>query len=176
MIKRNFLGLFSFFTLIFSSTLQEAFDNSEPFGNYDKYIILSQDMIYTGGIGIYEGKIFIDGNGAIIDLIDGSGIWVYSTEDSPSQLDIQYTTIINGAYYGINYSGNSSGKIVNCNFINNDFGAKFFDTCSVVIENSNFIQSATYAIGLYTLEPNIEISYSNFWNNLGGDLQENCPG
>ena len=26
------------------------------------------------------------------------------------------------------------------------------------------------------MEPNIEVSYCNFWENADGDLQENCPG
>ena len=57
-------------------TLQEAFDNASPANGYDKYLELETGMIYTGGIGIYEGDVFIDCKEAIIDLEDGNGIWI----------------------------------------------------------------------------------------------------
>ena len=43
-------------------------------------------MIYTGEVGIYEGDIFIEGNGAIVDLNEGLGIWVYAEEEYPMRL------------------------------------------------------------------------------------------
>ena len=91
-------------------------------------------------------------------------------------MDVEYLNILNGAYYGISYSGTSTGRIENCNFIDNDFGLKFFDTSSVEVKNSNFVGCSTYGLGLYSMEPNIEVSYCNFWENADGDLQENCPG
>ena len=162
--------------LLFSTPIQEVFDNAQALNEYDKYLILDNSEVYTGSLGIYEGTIFIEGNGAILDLIGGGGIWIYSTNEYPAHLDIEYLNIINGEYYGVSYSGSSTGKIENCNFINNDFGLKFFDTSTVEVKNSNFIGCSTYGIGLYSMEPNIDISYCNFWNNSYGDLQENCPG
>ena len=53
-----------------SITLQDAFNNSGPNEDYDKYVILDPSNIYTGGLGIYEGKVFIDCNGATIDVLD----------------------------------------------------------------------------------------------------------
>ena len=139
-------------------------------------LTINDDDIYTGSLGIYEGRVFIEGNGAVLDLINGGGIWIYATEDYPAHLDVEYLNILNGAYYGISYSGTSTGRIENCNFIDNDFGLKFFDTSSVEVKNSNFVGCGTYGLGLYSMEPNIDVSYCNFWENADGDLQENCPG
>ena len=156
-------------------SLQEMYDNAESNFGYDKYIELNQNEIYTGGIGIYEGSIFIKGNGAIIDLENQNGIWVYSTENSTASLDIEYLSIINGAYHGISYSGNAEGNIINCNFINNDYGMKVFDTCTLNITNCNFIDNTTLGFGMIGEVTNIDLSYSNFWNN-GDNILENCPG
>ena len=42
--------------LCISITLQEAYDNANSYNEYEKYIILNPNEIYTGGIGIYEDK------------------------------------------------------------------------------------------------------------------------
>ena len=162
--------------VVYSTPLQDVFNSAEPFQNYDKYLVLNNDEIYTGSLGIYEGRIFIKGNGAVLDLMYGGGIWVYATNDYPAHLEVEYLNIINGGYYGISYAGTSTGKIENCNFIDNDFGLKFFDRSSVEVKNSNFVGCGTYALGLFSMEPNIQVSYCNFWENAYGDLQENCPG
>ena len=176
MFNKKYILLLFITQFLFSISLQEVFDNAGPFQDYDKYLVLENNEVYTGSLGIYEGRVSINGNGAILDLIDGGGIWIYSTDEYPAHLEVEYLTIVNGAYYGISYAGTSTGKIENCNFIDNDFGLKFFDTSTVEVKNSNFIGSGTYGLGLYSLEPNIEVSYSNFWDNADGDLQENCPG
>ena len=49
-------------TNLFSITLQEAYDNAAPEGDYDKYVILEPNSIYTGGLGIFEGNIYINCN------------------------------------------------------------------------------------------------------------------
>ena len=176
MFNKKYIQLLFITQILFAIPMQEVFDNAGPFQDYDKYIVLDNNEIYTGSLGIYEGRVFINGNGAILNLMNQGGIWIYSTDEYPAHLDVEYLTIINGAYYGISYAGTSTGKIENCNFINNDFGLKFFDTSTVEVKNSNFIGSGTYGLGLYSLEPNIEVRYSNFWDNAYGDLQENCPG
>ncbi len=160
----------------FSISLQTVYDDAQPFEDYNKHLILEENQIYTGGLGIYEGRVFIQGNGAIIDLLNGGGIWVFGDTDYPAHLDIEYSTVINGAYYGISYAGTSTGKIENCNFVNNDFGLKFFDTCIVEVKNSNFVGCGTYGLGLYSMTPIVDVNYCNFWENADGDLQENCPG
>ena len=164
--------------LCISVTLQEAYDNANPYNEYEKYIVLEPNQIYTGGIGIYEGDIFIDCQGSIIDLQGQSGIWVYADEDYNATLDIQYCNIINGAIdlvnSGLTYGGIASGKIINCNFYNNNIGLKPCDESEVQIENCNFIDN-NYGIGIISETPIVTISYSNSWNNEN-DYWENCPG
>ena len=105
---------------------------------YDKYVILDANTIYTGGVGIYEGNAYINCQGSIIDLQQGNGLWVYSDEQYPSSLDIEYCTVTNGIYYGISYGGDAIGNVNNCNLINTNFGLKLFDYTNVVVTNSIF--------------------------------------
>ena len=167
--------IFLCISLLYSVSLQEMYDNANSQLGYDKYIELNQNEIYTGGIGIYEGTTYIKGNGAIIDLENQNGIWIYSDESSTASLDIEYLSIINGAYHGVSYSGNATGNIINCNFINNDYGIKVFDTCTLNITNCNFIENVPLGFGMIGELTNIELSYSNFWDN-GDNILENCPG
>ncbi len=160
---------------LFSYTLQEMYDNATSYDVYDKYIILSQNNIYSGGLGLYEGNTYIDCNGAIIDLEEGNGIWVYGDENTPANLDIERCIIINSLYYGLSYSGESTGNIKNCNLINTNFGIKLFDNTSVVVNNSIFSSNYSMGISIYTENPNLDISYSLFWDNEDNHL-ENCPG
>ena len=164
------------FSSLFSASLQEAYDASAPLDGYDKYVLLDPDSIYYGGLGLYEGNIMINGQGAIIDLQSGSGIWIYGDEYYPCNLDIRYSSIINGEYYGLSFGGTSTGTVENCNFINNDMGVKLYDNSNVSIANTNFINNITYALGIYTEEPICSISYCNAWNNGEYDFMENCPG
>ena len=89
---------------------------------------------------------------------------------------IQYCNIINGAYYGLSYSGISSGSITNCNFYNNNIGVKPFDYSEIHIENCNFVNNITYGLGIISEYPIVTINYSNSWGCENGDYWENCPG
>ena len=107
------LNIIIFITILYFSnvsgiTLQSVYDESESLNGYDKYLILERETIYTGEVGIYEGSVFIEGNGAILDLNQGLGIWVYADEDYPANLDIEYLTIINGGYNGLTFNGTSN--------------------------------------------------------------------
>lgn len=157
-------------------TLEEAYQQAEANEGYDKYVVLDSNSIYTGGLGIYEGDVYINCNGSTIDLEGGNGIWVYADEQYPSSLDIEYCTIINGDYYGISYGGTSNGNITNCNLIETNFGLKLFDESNVNVTNTIFAHNQTYGIGMYTEIPTLNISYSLFWGNIEDDCMENCPG
>ena len=159
-----------------SITLQEAFDEASSYENYEKYVILEPNQTYDGGIGIYEGDVFIDCQGSIIDLQNQNGIWIYADENYLATLEIQYCNIINGAYYGLSFSGTASGIVNNCNFYNNNIGIKPFDYTEVSIENCNFIDNIAYGLGIISETPIITINYSNAWSNEDGDYWENCPG
>ena len=163
-------------SFIWCTSLQEAFNNASEYGEYEKYIILEPNTVYTGGIGIFEGDIYINCQGSIIDLEDGNGIWVYADIEYPSSLDIEYCTITNGLYYGLSFGGMSSGNIKNCNFIDTNFGLKIFDVSDVSLTNSIFANHNTYGIGVYGDDAILETSYSLFWENQESDCMENCPG
>ena len=163
-------------SILFPITLQEAYDEASSLYDYDKYIVLESDSIYYGGLGLYEGNILIDCQGAVINLQSEGGIWVYGDENYPCNLDIQYCSIINGEYYGLSFGGSSTGNVKNCNFINNDMGIKLYDYSEVNITNTNFIDNSTYGLGIYTEHPICNISYCNSWNNGEYDFMENCPG
>ena len=78
MIKSTFY-IFIIISNLFCISLQEAYNAAEPNGNYDKYLILDSETVYTGGLGIYEGDVFIDCNSAVIDL---------PLPDSPSKTNV----------------------------------------------------------------------------------------
>ena len=163
-------------SLNFSITLQEAYDNAQPGNGYDKYILLDANQTYQGGIGLFDGSVYINCQGSVIDLMNGGGIWLYADEYYNASLDIEYCTIYNGGVFGIDYAGISTGTISNCNFIKNDIGLTLHDSSHVILKNSNFIDNNTYGLGFITEIPVLEVSYSNFWDNLEGDCMENCPG
>ena len=165
-----------FLTILLSTSLQEMYDNAPSYDEYDKYIILNSNEIYDGGIGIFEGNIYINCQGSTIDLLNGGGIWLYANEYYDANLDIEYCTVYNGENFGINFAGSSTGHISNCNFILNDIGLTLNDESHVTLKNSNFISNQTYGLGKITEEPILEVSYCNFWDNLDGDCMENCPG
>jgi len=165
-------------SLLQGITLQSVFDASVPGNGYDKYVVLEQDMIYTGEVGVYEGDVFIEGNGAIVDLNEGLGIWVYAEEAYPANLDIEFVTIINGGYNGLTFNGTATGNISNCNFIQNEFGIQIMDDVNISVNNCNFIDNGQYGIAVRGTVASLEISYSNCWeNNLEcGGYNENCWG
>ena len=175
------MPLISLITLFYISlaegtTLQSVFDSSGPGNDYDKYVVLEHDMIYTGGVGIYEGNVLIEGNGAVVDLEGGTGIWVYGDDIIPANLDIQYITLMNGEWYGVFYGGLATGNITNCNFINNGYGVQLYDFAEIQIKNSNFVDNLYYGVALVTTTPLCNVNYCNAWGNGEAPWGENCPG
>ena len=181
--KRSVIKMKIFFLLIsflfhfgFSISMWDVYFDADSAYGYDKYLILDPNEEYIGGFGIYEGKVFIEGNGAVIDLQEGLGIWVSAEfEDSDVRLDMEYLSIINGFEYGSYYSGFSKGEIRNCNFINDYMGLKLLDNSDVSVVNCNFMNNEAYGLAVYTEIPICNISYCNGWGN-GQNYMENCPG
>ena len=134
-------------SVLFPITLQEAYDEATPLYDYDKYVVLESDSIYYGGLGLYEGNILIDCQGAVINLESQGGIWIYGDENYPCNLDIQYCSIINGEYYGLSFGGTSYGEVYNCNFIDTNFGLKLFD--ELCLKNNNKLISGDDVFKLY---------------------------
>ena len=168
--------IFLLFQIGFSISLWDVYFESEPALGYDKFMILNPNEEYSGGFGVYEGLVFIEGNGAVIDLQEGLGIWVSaSDENSNVRLDMEYLTIINGFEYGAYYSGYAKGNIRNCNFINDYMGLKLLDYSDVNIINCNFVNNEAYGLAIYSTLPSCHLTYCNGWNN-GESYMENCPG
>ena len=163
-------------SLLHAITLQSVYNASGPGNGYDKYVVLDKDIIYTGEVGVYEGNVLIEGNGATVDLNEGLGIWVYAEEEYPANLDIEFITIINGGYNGLTFNGTSTGNITNCNFIQNGFGIQIMDDVNISINNCNFIDNSQYGIAVRGTIASFEISYSNCWENSleCGGYNENC--
>lgn len=161
---------------VYGITLQSVYDEAGPSNGYDKYVILEKNIIYTGEVGIYEGNVFIEGNGATIDLDGGLGIWAYAETNYPANLEIEFVTIVNGGYNGLTFNGTSTGIISNCNFIQNEFGIQVMDDANILVSNCNFIDNNQFGIAKRGTTSFFEVSYSNFWgNNLGcGGYNENC--
>jgi len=172
----NKIIIFIFISIPYAITLQEAFNNASNYGEYEKYLILEPNIVYTGGLGVYEGDVYINCQGSIIDLEGGNGIWVYGDVEYPSSLHIEYCTVTNGSYYGLSFGGLAIGNIINCNLINTNFGLKLFDVANVFVTNSIFADNLVYGIGVYGESPELETSYCLLWNNLEADCMENCPG
>ena len=146
-------------------TLFNAYQNADPLNGYDKYVILSSENIYSGGLGIFEGSVFIEGNGAVIDLQSGGGIWVYGDTLAPVNFTIDKCTVINGAYFGVNFAGYSTGQVLNCNLINNGMGFQAFDSSVVEFKNGNLVGNEIYGRAINSTNAQVRISYFNAWNN-----------
>ena len=157
-------------------TLQSVFDASESKNEYDKYVVLENGVTYLGGVGVYEGNVFIEGNGAIVDLQNGTGIWVYGDEIIPANVDMEYLTVMNAEWYGVFFGGLATGSITNCNFINNGYGVQLYDYAEIQIKNSNFVNNTIYGVALVTTTPVCNINYCNAWGNGEEPWAENCPG
>ena len=167
-------------SLAMCTSMQDVYNNATSQNGYDKYLILDSNTIYTGGLGIFEGDVFIKGNGATINLDDSGGLWAFADEEYPASLSVEYCSIINSSFdggFGMSYAGSATGTIRNCNFVNNDMGIKLFDNADVEIINCNFVNNIVYGVGLYGHELiDTPISYSNGWDNGEEDYMENCPG
>ena len=157
-------------------TLQSVFDASESKNEYDKYVVLENGVTYLGGVGVYEGNVFIEGNGAIVDLQNGTGIWVYGDEIIPANVDMEYLTVMNAEWYGVFFGGLATGSITNCNFINNGYGVQLYDYAEIQIKNSNFVNNTIYGVALVNTTPLCNINYCNAWGNGEAPWAENCPG
>ena len=157
--------LFSIFTFIWYAqlhavTLQQMYDDASSGGGYEKYIILNGSNVYTGGFDQNVQSVFLEGNGAIIDMQEGS----IAVNGSGKILNIHQCVFINTSIDSstfINYSNGASGKIVNNTFYGLTNSAKAwyalnFVECtsdSIIIQNnifSNFYSPVyRYSINLY---------------------------
>ncbi|MBZ0179866.1 MAG: right-handed parallel beta-helix repeat-containing protein, partial [Melioribacteraceae bacterium] len=167
-------------TLMVEGTpLQKIYDYALPFGEYDKLIILHNDVIYTGGFIQDVEKVCIQGNGAIIDL-QGENILV---DGNDKEILIHHCIIISTSEYN-NYfllKNGAYGSFVNNTFysIEDSFAPQTcisFEECNTNNSNiyNNIFVNFREAVFFYTLEflapIALEISNNDVWNCSTGYL------
>jgi len=159
-------------TYLSAMSLWEVYEQSSPANGYDRYIILESGEVYTGGIGSSEESIYIEGNGAVIDLQGGTGIWISGDSQATGSLAIDRCTIFGGGSYGITISGYSTNSIINCNLINDNFGIQISDSVNVTIKNCIFDENQ-YGVAIVGDQTTHSITYCNAFVNEY-DYMLNC--
>ena len=168
------LSLILSLTFVHGESLYEVYQNAGPGNGYDKYMVLNPNLIYTGGFGTSVYSVLIEGNGAVIDLQGGTGIWMSGDESSSPPLVIKRCTIMNGGYYGVNFSGYGNHEIIDCNFINDVWGIQVGEHSYTTIRNCNLIDN-TYGLAIIGLDSEVNLAYCNGWGN-DQTYMSNCPG
>ncbi len=175
MIIKILIGIVLFFnSQLCAESLYDVFIEADSANGYDKYITLDPEIMYTGGLGSSEHSIYIEGNGAVIDLEQGTGIWISGDDMATGSLNINRCTIINGGSYGINIIGYSDNFITNCNVINSHWAIQIGDSVSATIQNVNLVNN-DYGIAVGGSRTILFIDYVNMWNNTE-DFMINCFG
>ena len=168
------LSLILSLTSLRGESLYEVYQNAGPGNGYDKYMILNPNVIYTGGFGTSVYSVLLEGNGAVINLQGGTGIWMSGDESSSPPLVMTKCTIINGGYYGVNFSGYGNHEIIDCNFINDVWGIQVGEHSYTTIRNCNLIDN-TYGLAIIGLESEVNLANCNGWGN-DQTYMSNCPG
>tara|TARA_B100001964_G_scaffold229132_1_gene281071 strand:- start:406 stop:930 length:525 start_codon:yes stop_codon:yes gene_type:complete len=168
------LSLILSLTFVHGESLYEVYQNAGPGNGYDKYMVLNPNVIYTGGFGTSVYSVLLEGNGAVIDLQGGTGIWMSGDESSSPPLVMTKCTIINGGYYGVNFSGYGNHEIIDCNFINDEWGIQVGEHSYTTIRNCNLIDN-TYGLAIIGLDAEVNLAYCNGWGNTE-TYMSNCPG
>ena len=158
-------------SLIRAGTLLEAYQNAQPGMGYDKLIILHPDTVYTGGLTITDQKVGIRGNGATIDLVGGSYIFV----NGKSTIEIDGCIIVKGAY-GLHCEGEVSAFITQCTFYANDIAISYMSTAgSIEVYNTIISNSNQYGFACHEDSYRI-LHYIDAYANTNGNYMAFCPG
>jgi hypothetical protein len=147
------------------------YDGASSGGGYEKYIILNSTTNYTGGFNQDVQSVFLEGNGAIIDLQYGSIIVNGPGKILNIHQCVFVNTIIDSSTF-INYSNGASGKIVNNTFYGLTDSAKAwyalnFVECtsdSIIIQN-NIFSNFYSPVYMYSINPNPYIKQYYISNN-----------
>ncbi|MBH49298.1 MAG: hypothetical protein CMG69_00885 [Candidatus Marinimicrobia bacterium] len=157
-----------------SESLYEVYQNAEPGNGYDKYMVLDPNVVYTGGFGSSVYSVLLECNGAVIDLQSGTGIWMSGDESTSPSIVIKGCSIINGGYYGVNFSGYGSHEVFDCNFINDEWGIQAGEHTFTTIRNCNFIDNI-YGLAIIGEDAEVNLAYCNGWGNTE-TYMSNCLG
>ncbi|MCF7913079.1 MAG: hypothetical protein K9M99_11160 [Candidatus Cloacimonetes bacterium] len=171
-------------------SLQEMYAASGAQGIYDRYLELETGEIYTGGLWIgktlnpqtnhlegCEGEdVFIEGNGAILDL-QGSELTIAYCNN---RLDMEDCIILNG---DVHYRGESAlfqakpeGSVRFCTFYNNDdYCLRFMGTGSDISLHHNIFANARETGDEYTYLTGFSLEWLPTGINVGVSGQGGLP-
>jgi hypothetical protein len=158
--------------LAWGITLQQTYDAAAGGSGYDKVITLERGQTYTGGLTLYDQRVCLHGNGAVMDLQGGS-VDVSNGVLSSTRLDVDHGVFINGGI-ALNYWQSANGQVRNCTFYNNTIAVKMFycTTESSSISNCIFAANTQFAVLVrYGIYP--AVAYNCCWGN-GGDYFQDC--
>lgn len=118
-MKRVIMLLFLSISLVFSTTLQDMYDNATAGTGFDRIIELESGVTYTGGLevdGATDGaaSLKIIGNGAILDM-EGEKLFFGNTGKS---FDIKDLAVINGFFHFSGQSAQPNGIVKFVTFYN----------------------------------------------------------
>lgn len=149
-------------------SLNDIYNAAPALAGYDRVLVLSPDQTYTGGITIWNEKVAIWGNGAVIDL---QGYPIIAI--GKGLLDIDGCVITNGSA-GVSVADEVRTCISNCVFYNNGNGIEHNSTmASLIVYNTVFMNNQN--MGLYTSEENLSyLEYNIAYQNAGGDYIAGC--
>ena len=174
-----------------ADSLKEVYDGSGQQAGYDRYLVLETGVVYTGGLwigktlnpqtnhleGIEGEDVFIEGNGAILDL-QGSELTISYCNN---RLDIQDCIIING---DVHYRGESGlylakpqGIVSYCTFYNtDDYCFRFMGTGTDMSLHHNIFTNALETGDEYTYLTGFSLEWLPTGINVGVSGQGGLPG
>ncbi|UCE27646.1 MAG: hypothetical protein JSW52_02525 [Candidatus Coatesbacteria bacterium] len=154
--------------------IQDAYDACGPANGYDKYLVLNPATTYTGELTVDTGKdSCIKGNGAVIHLDNNGRI---TASGSGTELDIDHTVIYgNGSGQGVRVDTGAKAAIDFCTIDNLNFGVLVWDNSTTYVKNSITTNHNGYGVG-YEDTANVNISYTDSWNNGQGNYGKYCEG
>ncbi|MCK5077422.1 MAG: right-handed parallel beta-helix repeat-containing protein [Calditrichia bacterium] len=171
-VLQLFICTIFLFSLVFGEqSLSDAYQAAQPGNGYDKLLILNPAETYTGGLTITNQKVCIIGNGALIDLQNGS-IAVFGD----SQIDLDGCTIVNGTNaLSVEPVANVSSIINQCTFYDNAIAIRFMsETGSIEVVNTIISNSSTYGFACSHGTTKI-LHYIDIYSS-GIPYVEWCPG
>jgi parallel beta-helix repeat protein len=162
-----------------AKTFQSAYDEAVPGEGYDKLLILDPEVVYTGGLGVLQGKkSCIRGNGALCDLEGGQ---VYASQPG-TQLDITGCCLYNGSGSGAIYVADSATANIDGNTIcKSGVGLYVWTYGSATVKNNiiyknNNSSGKMLGVASHQSTGSLSILYNDVDGNPGGNYMYYCPG
>ncbi|MGD8718420.1 MAG: right-handed parallel beta-helix repeat-containing protein [Candidatus Zixiibacteriota bacterium] len=162
--------------LAWGKTLQSAYDEAGSGEGYDKLLVLDPNIVYTGGLGVLQGKkSCIRGNGALIDLERNQ---IYCSQ-AGTEVHITGCCFVNGSANdaAIAIQDGATGVIDSNTICKGLDGIKVWIDSSATIKNNIIYGNSRYGVACYqTSYPSANISYNDVDTNYAGNYAYYCPG